>query len=199
MVVLGKMGARVSGQDISAESISECRQVLQRHSVEGTVQVGDATRLLFEDASFDAVFSGDFIEHISLEQKRLFLAEVFRVLRPGGVFVVKTPNLSYLRLSVFIKRLTVVLKGRSPLRIHIPHTRDNPDSEHHGLINFSLLRKLLLEQLFHAPTFQRQVLSRPGLPVPLQEALPQLPFFWRVFNEHLILTAHKPLFYGYFP
>ncbi len=48
--------------------------------------------LPFEDESFDCVISFQVIEHI--KDDRSFVAEVQRVLRPGGIFVVSTPNIT---------------------------------------------------------------------------------------------------------
>lgn len=44
----------------------------------------------FEDASFDYVISFQVIEHI--KRDREFVREVHRILRPGGKFIVSTPN-----------------------------------------------------------------------------------------------------------
>ena len=46
--------------------------------------------LPFEDASFDCVISFQVIEHIA--DDRAFVQEIHRVLRPGGRFIVTTPN-----------------------------------------------------------------------------------------------------------
>ena len=45
----------------------------------------DPGPLQFEDASFDTVFTKDALLHIS--DKRMLFSEIFRVLKPGGVFV----------------------------------------------------------------------------------------------------------------
>ena len=47
-------------------------------------------RLPLEDASFDLVFSDYVLEHV--EHPAAFMAEVFRVLKPGGSFYFRTPN-----------------------------------------------------------------------------------------------------------
>lgn len=52
--------------------------------------VGDAARLPFGDAEFDAVFAGEIIEH--LPRPREGLREWLRVLKPGGVIIMSTPN-----------------------------------------------------------------------------------------------------------
>jgi ubiquinone/menaquinone biosynthesis C-methylase UbiE len=48
----------------------------------------DANRLNFPDNSFDAVFGGGILHHIEFEQA---LAEVRRVLRPGGIMLFEEP------------------------------------------------------------------------------------------------------------
>ena len=51
---------------------------------------GDATRLPFADASFDAVITSEVLEHIPDDIGAL--AEMVRVLRPGGVFAATVPT-----------------------------------------------------------------------------------------------------------
>lgn len=46
----------------------------------------------YEDDSFDLVYSGQTIEHVTEEEGDHVLAEVARVLRPGGYLAVDTPN-----------------------------------------------------------------------------------------------------------
>ena len=46
--------------------------------------------LPFEDESFDCVVSFQVIEHIKCDKE--FVREVYRVLKPGGRFIVSTPN-----------------------------------------------------------------------------------------------------------
>jgi ubiquinone/menaquinone biosynthesis C-methylase UbiE len=50
----------------------------------------EAGRLPLPDASFDAVLSDYVLEHV--EDPAGFLAETWRVLRPGGQFFFRTPN-----------------------------------------------------------------------------------------------------------
>jgi SAM-dependent methyltransferase len=52
--------------------------------------VFDADRLPFADQQFDAVFAGEIIEH--MPDVAITLAEWRRVLKPGGVVIVTTPN-----------------------------------------------------------------------------------------------------------
>jgi SAM-dependent methyltransferase len=53
----------------------------------------------FADASFDLVLGVEIIEH--LEAPRAFVRELFRLLRPGGLAIVTTPNISSLPSRLF--------------------------------------------------------------------------------------------------
>jgi SAM-dependent methyltransferase len=53
--------------------------------------LGDGCLLPFRDNSFDVVFSIYVLEHV--ERPKEFVAEIQRVLRPGGVCLMLTPNL----------------------------------------------------------------------------------------------------------
>jgi predicted SAM-dependent methyltransferase len=59
--------------------------------------MADLTR--YDDGSFDLVYSGQTIEHVTEEECDDVLAETFRVLRPGGWFAVDTPNDTVCRLQ----------------------------------------------------------------------------------------------------
>ena len=55
-----------------------------------TWSVFDAEAVPFQDASFDALFAGEIIEHVANVQSTL--REWWRVLKPGGVAIITTPN-----------------------------------------------------------------------------------------------------------
>jgi ubiquinone/menaquinone biosynthesis C-methylase UbiE len=52
----------------------------------------DVENLPFEDRFFDSIFAGEVIEH--LYDTDHFLDEIYRVLKPGGILVITTPNLA---------------------------------------------------------------------------------------------------------
>ena len=53
----------------------------------------------FEDNSFNVVLAVEIMEH--LEAPRAFLREIYRILAPGGLIVVTTPNISSIPSRVF--------------------------------------------------------------------------------------------------
>lgn len=78
----------VVGTDVSEEAIAWAKAKYPLDNLEFMSM--PATDLNFPDDSFDAAYSIQVIEHI--EDVELYLSEVVRVLRPGGKFVVATPN-----------------------------------------------------------------------------------------------------------
>lgn len=59
----------------------------------GVVPYDLTGKLPFRDASVERVFTEHFIEHVSRERGRRFISECARILKPGGVLRVSTPDL----------------------------------------------------------------------------------------------------------
>jgi SAM-dependent methyltransferase len=57
-----------------------------------SVCFGTADRLDFPEKYFDGVFCQEVLEHLHPDDVSCFFVEAFRVLRPGGVLSVETPN-----------------------------------------------------------------------------------------------------------
>lgn len=114
MVYCGLQGATVYGQDLSQEQVDRVNRKLAYLRLSGEARVGNATALGFEMATVDAVISSDFHEHLDASAQVATLRECLRVLKPGGTIVLKTPNLQYLRVSLWYKRLRALCKGRTP-------------------------------------------------------------------------------------
>jgi glycosyltransferase involved in cell wall biosynthesis len=79
----------------------------------GRVTVAAAARLPFADATFDRVLMSEVLEHV--EDDRRALAEVFRVIRPGGVLALSVPHERYPFLWDPINRVWTALGG-DPIR-----------------------------------------------------------------------------------
>jgi len=88
-----RKGCECVGLDYSALSIASARRVCAERGVAARFEQCDVcARIPFPDGYFDKIVAADFIEHITAGQKASFLAEAWRVLKPGGQMVVFTPN-----------------------------------------------------------------------------------------------------------
>ncbi|MDQ4045552.1 MAG: class I SAM-dependent methyltransferase [Chloroflexota bacterium] len=77
---------RVTLTDFTATALASIRE----HAPNALLAGADASRLPFEDRSFDIVVSSDVIEHIPEVEQHI--SEVARVLALGGRYLLKTPN-----------------------------------------------------------------------------------------------------------
>lgn len=88
---------QVSGVDYSTDACDIARETL-REVPNAEVQVADCRALPFASDSFDRVYSGDVIEHMSYLDGQLMLREAWRVLKPGGFLLIHTsPNSIFMR------------------------------------------------------------------------------------------------------
>jgi ubiquinone/menaquinone biosynthesis C-methylase UbiE len=81
--------AQVTGIDLSEHMLAVANELRARspHAARIAFRVADAKGLDFDDASFDAVFSNTILHHIA--DPTPFLSEALRVLRPGGVLLIR--------------------------------------------------------------------------------------------------------------
>ena len=84
-------GTSIVGADVSAEAVAYARANYGREGV--TFLEASCEALPLTDHQFDLITCFEVIEH--LENWRGLLAEAQRLLRPGGSFVVSTPNKAY--------------------------------------------------------------------------------------------------------
>jgi SAM-dependent methyltransferase len=68
-------------------------EVTERRSNIDAFIFGDMTRSDIPDEAYDVIVSVEVLEHV--EEDKLFLDEVKRVLKPGGCFLMTTPNGDY--------------------------------------------------------------------------------------------------------
>jgi ubiquinone/menaquinone biosynthesis C-methylase UbiE len=86
-------GMEVVGLDLELTALVLARTQLTKRGVHGTRSVrGSCMALPFADRSFEGAVAMELIEHLDPALNGTFLAEIRRVLKPGGVVVITTPH-----------------------------------------------------------------------------------------------------------
>ena len=84
---IGRAG-RVAGVDSGTQQIARASLKAARRNVPIEFQIGVIEQLPFPDQTFDVVFSTLMMHHLPASLKRQGLAEIARVLKPGGRLVI---------------------------------------------------------------------------------------------------------------
>ena len=95
---LARRGANVVALDYSADEVAATRGTFGAMVAAGEIDEaryvaavqGDATRLPFDDATFDRVITSEVLEHIQDDVRAI--SELVRVLKPGGTFAATVPT-----------------------------------------------------------------------------------------------------------
>jgi 2-polyprenyl-6-hydroxyphenyl methylase / 3-demethylubiquinone-9 3-methyltransferase len=115
---LAERDARVTGIDPASEAIAAARAHAAQIGHQIRYDVGVGEDLPYDDAAFDAVVCVDVLEHV--QDLPRVLAEVARVLRPGGLFLFDTINRNPLA------RLATITVAEDILRL-LPRGTHDPD------------------------------------------------------------------------
>ncbi len=105
---MAKKGAAVSGVDISDVSIETAKKHEKESNWDIEYKCAAAEKLPYEDDSFDVVNCVDVLEHV--EDVSVVLAEIKRVLKPGGTFLFDTINKTFKSKFVMIWLLENIKK-----------------------------------------------------------------------------------------
>lgn len=145
-------GAAYTGLDQSetARTIAEAR--FAALGLQGRFVEGDATALPFSDASFDLVFSHGVIHHIDATETAI--AEIHRVLRPGGtalVMLYHRGSFNYWFTITVLRRLlaaSLLVPGATKAVARITRERSTVLEGHRELLGRYGVRYLLDQSLF---------------------------------------------------
>jgi SAM-dependent methyltransferase len=90
------------------------------------VREGSLTALPYADASFDQVLCLDVLEHLTFPEQPVAVAELFRVLKPGGGALISVPNLAHLQSRVHFLLLGRLIRTANLAK----HPGDRPIAEY---------------------------------------------------------------------
>ena len=89
MIGLARRGYDATGVDISRERIERLRGHEDEHL---RFVRTEGTRFPFADCDFDAIVSMQLFEHLHPDDAAIHLREALRLLKPGGRYLLETPN-----------------------------------------------------------------------------------------------------------
>ena len=187
-VWLGRAGARLTGVDLTPRCVELVRRRLEQEGIAGRVEVMAAEKLAFPDDSFDVVYSFGVLHH--LPRMDAGVAEIRRVLRPGGALV----GAVYSKESIAFARIAASWLISWPLHRRSLNQHLSTVVEYGGdgakpLVR--VLRRKELVDLLHARGFERVAVRRrhvglgrltPFVPRGLEFALGRLAGWYLVFE-----------------
>jgi SAM-dependent methyltransferase len=149
---------------------------------------GSLTALPYAEGEFDRALCLDVLEHLTFDEQPRALAELFRVLEPGGRLLVSVPNLAHLQ-----SRVQFLLRGRLiRTASELKHPGDRPAGDY---IDMAARTGFTLEDrtgIFPTiPIVTRLIRRNPRALLPLHRLLTRLLPVpgWCFLN---LLTFRKP-------
>jgi len=114
-VAAARLGYQPVGIDPSLGAVLAARRVCLELGLKADFVVGDARFLPFADQTFDTTFSYSTMQHFSRQDALIYLAEIGRVLKPGGESLNQMPNTFGIRCLYH----QVMRKFRSPVHFEV--------------------------------------------------------------------------------
>ena len=192
-LLLAESGYRVVAVDLRLDFVRYARAKWERGRLAAVV--GDAFRLPLRARAFDVVIVGELVEHVA--EPAALLAEAGRLLAPGGLLIVTTPNGRCVGV-----RETPFAEFERARTLHGVAAECGPGGDDHlfALTLEELIRLLPpgIEPVHRAYAVSRLINSRShpvirrllgGVPAWLQRAAARLPGLGARLSQQLVVAA----------
>ena len=135
------------------------------------VRTGSLTALPYDNGRFSHALCLDVLEHLSFEEQPRALAELYRVLAPGGELFVTVPNLAHLQLRVHFLLTGRLIRTANPLK----HPGDRPLADYLDLARRAGFTIVSRSGIFPTvPVLTRLIRKHPARLRPLHRLLTRL-------------------------
>lgn len=94
--------AQTSGWEVQGVELATWAGQYAREKTKVNVTTGKLEDIKFPDSYFDAVVMIELIEHT--QNPAIFLKEVYRILKPGGIILITTPNSKSIHAKIWQKK-----------------------------------------------------------------------------------------------
>jgi len=180
--------------DVSPEVIAIARKIFKKNGQRAKFVVGDATRLPFEDGSFEAVASIGLFEHFEQIQKPI--SEQVRVLAPGGVFLGYIVPKYHDSLQKDYDWINEILKGYATDQGGVPskqkvYRSDRPSAPYLKAMKKLGLRRLGASGIYSLPMISHSIEFPFTLMPPRAEAA-LVKHFQEIFARRREKSRHHP-------
>jgi ubiquinone/menaquinone biosynthesis C-methylase UbiE len=139
-VAAAERASSVVASDVSLRWLVLARKRIEESSADVELVCCAVEALPFTDEAFDVVIAGDVVEHVA--DQHLFARECGRVLAPGGMLFLATPNRFSLGLEPHVRLWGVGFLPRRVARRYVERLRKTP-YEHVRLLSSFAIRRLL--------------------------------------------------------
>lgn len=135
------------------------------------VRTGSLTELPYGASSFDRALCLDVLEHLTFDDQPRALAELHRVLAPGGELLVTVPNLAHLQSRVHFALTGRLIRTASLAK----HPGDRPVAEYLELARRAGFELVSRQGIFPTvPVLTRLIRKSPARLLPLHRLLTRL-------------------------
>ena len=184
-----RRGMRVWGLDFSPENAFKVATAFQLMELPGRIASGDAEHLPFPDQAFDRVHSWGVLHHTPDTDRTL--AEVMRVLKPGGRFMIMLYHKGYQYAWLRLTYAVCLHWMRKSLEKHISDGYDqSPLSKMYSVGELRCMFRAFEEVRIEIVTFGG-IQHHPVLKW-VWRLFNRVPFLMRRFGSFAVITGRKP-------
>jgi len=176
MTLLSDCGATMIGIDYSTDSLSIAKECFQQEVHEGIFRgiCSDGRAIGIQNDSIDGIMAVDFTEHLDDGFLIPTIAEVYRILKPNGRFVIYTPSITHIFEQ--LKKRNIILKE---------------DKSHIGLRTMKQYCDILEQTGFK---IEKQYFRPTDIPIFnfFEKICMYIPYFGNLTKRRICIKAVKP-------